>query len=120
MDASSHRPNNRPVYLGKPGNPAMAILPKLELRDDTPRARQIDFDTNENIVGEPRKHGVTRPVPITSAPVWRRQITDPNYIDGNMAIARFDGGDWPSATSTIAEMLREVLSRLVRRIDMGQ
>jgi serine/threonine protein kinase len=108
------------AYLGKPGNPAMAILPKLELRDDTPRPRQIDFDTNEYILGEPRKHGVTRPVPITSAPVWQRQIRDPNYIDGNMAIARFDSADWPSATSTIAEMLREVLSRLVRSIDMGQ
>jgi serine/threonine protein kinase len=109
-----------PAYLGKPGNPAMAILPVFDFRDDTPRQINIDFDNTGYILGEPRKHGVPRPIPITSAPAWHRQMTDQTYIDGNMAITRFDAADWPAATSTITEMLREVLSRVVRGMGSGQ
>ena len=106
-------------YLGKPGNPAMAILPVFELRNDTPRptgSRHIEFDTTEFIFGEARRHGISRPIPITSAPAWHRQMGGSNYSDGNVAIARFDAADWPAATSTVTEMLREVLSRVVRSI----
>ena len=109
-----------PAYLGKPGNPAMAILPMFERRDDTPRQRQIDVENKEYILGEPRKHGVPRPIPITSAPIRHHPITNENYVDGTAAIARFDAADWPAATSTIIEMLREVLSRVVRYVDTGQ
>jgi serine/threonine protein kinase len=105
-------------YLGKPGNPAMAIVPMFELRDDAPR--RIDMNPLEMgyILGEPRKHGAPRPMPIMSAPNWHHQITNRNYIDGTVAIARFDAADWPAATSTIMEMLREVLSKLVRYMDL--
>jgi len=109
-----------PAYLGKPGNPAMAILPMFESRDDTPRRIEIETSDNGYILGEPRKHGVPRVVPITSAPMWHHQISNQHYVDGTMAITRFDAADWPAATSTIIEMLREVLSRVVRYIDTGQ
>jgi hypothetical protein len=116
---------NNPAYRGKPGNPAMAILPMFEMRADTPGPiRQIKIDPyggKEFILGEARTHGVSRPIPITSAPLLHVQMTSSNYIDdGNVAITRFDADDWPRATATITEMLREVLSRVVRRIDMGQ
>jgi hypothetical protein len=105
-----------PAYLGKPGNPAMAILPMFEWRDDTPRS--IEFEADEGyILGEPRKHGAPQPIPITSAPVWHRQMTNRDYIDGTMAITRFDAADWPAATSTITEMLREVFSRVVQYME---
>jgi hypothetical protein len=61
-----------------------------------------------------------RPIPIPSASAFHRQMTNPDYVDGNMAITRFDAADWPAATSTITEMLREALSRVVRYMDMGQ
>jgi serine/threonine protein kinase len=109
-----------PAFLGKPGNPAMAILPIFERRDDTPRSIEIETSDKGYILGEARKHGVPRPIPITSAPVWHRQMTNQEYVDGTMAITRFDGADWPTATSTITEMLREVLGKVVRYIDMGQ
>jgi serine/threonine protein kinase len=109
-----------PAYLGRPGNPAMAILPMFEWRDDTPRKIQLDIETSEYILGEPRKHGVPREIPITSALVGHRQITNEHYVDGTVAITRFDAADWPAATSTIIEMLREVLSRTVRYMDTSQ
>jgi hypothetical protein len=98
----------------------MAILPMFEWRDDTPRPRQIDIENKGYILGEPRKHGVPRPIPITSATIWHHPITNENYVDGTAAIARFDASDWPAAASTIIEMLREVLSRVVRYVDMGR
>jgi serine/threonine protein kinase len=106
-----------PAYLGKPGNPAMAILPMFERRDNAPRSIEIETSDKGYSLGEPRKHGVPRPIPITSAPVSHRQMTNRDYVDGNMAITRFDAADWPAATSTITEMLREVLSRVVRDMD---
>jgi serine/threonine protein kinase len=108
------------AYLGRPGNPAMAILPMFELRDDAPRRIDIEASDNGYFLGEPRKHGVPRAVPITSAPIWHRQMTNQHYVDGTVAITRFDAADWPAATSTIIEMLREVLSRVVRYMDAGQ
>jgi serine/threonine protein kinase len=108
-----------PTYLGKPGNPAMAILPTFEARDDTPRSIELVSEKGY-ILGEPRKHGIARPIPITTARPWYRQMTNRDYVDGTAAITRFDAADWPAATSTITEMLREVLSRVVRHIDTGQ
>ncbi len=105
-------------YLGKPGNPAMAILPMFEFRWDAPNS--IDTSDKGYILGEARKDGVPRPIPLTSAPVWHRQMMNENYSDGTMAITRFDAADWPAARSTIAEMLKEVLSRMLRSIDTGQ
>jgi hypothetical protein len=98
----------------------MAILPMFELRDDAPRRIDIEASDNGYFLGEPRKHGVPRAVPITSAPIWHRQMTNQHYVDGTVAITRFDAADWPAATSTIIEMLREVLSRVVRYMDAGQ
>jgi hypothetical protein len=106
-----------PAYLGRPGNPAMAILPLFEERDDTTTSIEIETGDKGHILGEPRKHGVPRPAPITSAPIFHRQMTNRDYVDGTMAIARFDAADWPAATTTITDMLREVLSRMVRHID---
>jgi serine/threonine protein kinase len=106
-----------PAYLGKPGNPGMAILPMFECRDDETRRIEINTSDKGHIFGEPRKHGVPRSIPTTSAPIWQRKMTSQDYIDGNMAITRFDAADWPAPTSTITEMLREVLSRVVRYVD---
>jgi hypothetical protein len=50
------------------------------------------------------KHGV-RDIPISSAKPWHSQMTDPHYIEGPMAVTRFDAKDWPAARSTITEML---------------
>jgi len=107
-----------PNFLGKPGNPAMAILPIFESRMDGPNT--LPVGDKGYILGEPRKHGVPRPVPLTSAQPWYRSMTSQHYVDGRIAITRFDATDWPAATSTVTEMLREVLSRVVRYIDMGQ
>jgi serine/threonine protein kinase len=107
-----------PAFLGRPGNPAMAILPMFESRDDTPR--RLEIEDKGYILGEPRKHGVTRAVPITSAPMWHHQISNQHYVDGTVAITRFNAADWPAARSTIIEMLREVLSRVVRYMDTGR
>jgi serine/threonine protein kinase len=108
------------AYLGKPGNPAMAILPTFELRDDTPRSLPVEVSEKAYILGEPRRHGVPRTIPITSNLAWYRPVATENYIDGAMAITRFDAADWPAATSTIAEMLREVLGKVVEHMNTGQ
>ena len=47
---------------------------------------------------------------------YYRQFISPGYSDGNMAIARFNAIDWPAAQETIQEMIREVLSRMIRHI----
>ena len=111
-----------PAYFGRPGNPAMAILPMFEVQNDGPRQpgqRQIELEP-DYILGECRKYGVPPPIPLTSARPWYREMTNRHYVDGTIAITRFDAADWPASTSTIAEMLREVLHRVVRRIDIGQ
>jgi len=107
-----------PAYLGGPGNPAMAILPMFEFRDDTPR--RIEIENKGYILGEPRKHGLPRAVPITSAPMWHRQISNQHYVDGTVAVTRFNASDWPVARGVIIEMLREVLSKVVRFMETGQ
>jgi serine/threonine protein kinase len=109
-----------PAYLGRPGNPAMAVLPMFEVRDDTPRRIEVESSDKGYILGEPRKHGVPRAVPITSAPIWHHQIANRHYIDGTVAITRFDAANWPAARSTIIEMLREVLSSVVRYMDTSK
>jgi hypothetical protein len=47
-------------------------------------------------------------------------MTNPQYIEGSMAITRFDAADWPAARSTITEMLKEVYNRMLRFIEQGQ
>ena len=47
-------------------------------------------------------------------------MTNAQYIEGSMAITRFDAKDWPAARSTITEMLKEVYNRMLRFIDLGQ
>jgi hypothetical protein len=59
-------------------------------------------------------------VPLTSAKPWYRPMTTPLYIDGLMAITRFDATDWPSARSTITEMLKNIYNRMVRFIEQGE
>jgi serine/threonine protein kinase len=110
-------PFEHPHYLGKPGNPMLAVLPVFESRWDAPNAPEIM--EGGYFFGEARKHGV-RDVPISSANPWHRQMTNPQYIEGSMAITRFDAKDWPAARSTITEMLREVYNRMLRFIEQGQ
>jgi hypothetical protein len=72
-----------PAYLGKPGNPSMAILPTFEIRDDTPRQIDFDFYGTEYILGEPRKHGVPRPIPTTNPPRLESPNDEPGLRRGN-------------------------------------
>jgi hypothetical protein len=108
-------PFEHPHYLGKPGNPMLAVLPVFESR--SPNAPEIT--EGGYFFGEARKHGV-RDVPISSAKPWHKQMTNPQYIEGSMAITRFDATDWPAARSTITEMLKEVYNRMLRFIEQGQ
>jgi hypothetical protein len=110
-------PFEHPHYLGQPGNPALAVLPIFENRWDAPGKQ----DTSEGgyFFGEARKHGA-RVIPISSAKPWHRQMTSPHYIEGSCAITRFDANDWPTARSTITEMLKEVYNRMLRFIEHGQ
>jgi serine/threonine protein kinase len=110
-------PFEHPHYLGKPGNPMLAVLPVFESRWDAPNAPEIT--EGGYFFGEARKHGV-RDVPISSAKPWHRQMTNPQYIEGPMAITRFDAKDWPAARSSITEMLKEVYNRMLRFIEQGQ
>ncbi len=110
-------PFEHPHYLGMPGNPMLAVLPVFELRWDGPNAPEIT--EGGYIFGETRKHGVLH-VPISSAKPWHRQMTNPQYIEGSMAITRFDANDWPAARSTITDMLKEVYNRMVRFIEQAQ
>jgi tRNA A-37 threonylcarbamoyl transferase component Bud32 len=110
-------PFEHPHYLGKPGNPTLAVLPVFENRWDAPSVQ----DTSEGgyFLGEAREHGV-RNIPISAAKPWYREMTNPNYIEGSMAITRFEANDWPAARSTITEMLKEVYNRVLRFIELGQ
>jgi hypothetical protein len=110
-------PFEHPHYLGKPGNPMLAIPPVFESRWDAPNAP--DITEGGYFRGEPRRHGV-RNVPITSAKPYHRQMTNPQYIDGSTAITRFDAADWPAARSTITEMLKEVYNRMLRFVESGE
>jgi len=110
-------PFEHPHYLGKPGNPMLAVLPVFESRWDAPNAPEIT--EGGYFFGEARKHGV-RNVPITSARPCHRQMTNPQYIEGSMAITRFDAADWPAARSTITEMLKEVYNRMLRFMERGE
>jgi hypothetical protein len=44
-------------------------------------------------------------------------MTNPQWLEGSMAIARFY---WPAARSTITEMSREVLGRMIGYIEHGE
>jgi hypothetical protein len=109
-------PFEHPLYLGDPGNPMLAVLPVFESRWDAPNAPEIT--ERGYFFGEARKHGV-RDVPISSAKSWHEQMTSPQYIEGSMAITRFDAKDSPAARSTITEMLKEVYNRTLRSIEQG-
>jgi hypothetical protein len=104
-------------YLGKPGDPMLAVLPIFESPWDAPNAPEIT--EGGYFFGEARKHGV-RDVPISSAKPWHKQMTSLQYIDGSMAITRFDAKDWPAARNTITEMLKEVYNRMLRFIEQSQ
>jgi serine/threonine protein kinase len=110
-------PFEHPHYLGQPGNPVLAILPVFESRWDAPNTP--DIAEGGYFFGEARKHGV-RDVPITSAKPYHRQMTNPQYIEGSMAITRFNATDWPTTRSTITEMLKEVYNRMLRFIERGE
>jgi hypothetical protein len=101
------------AYFGLPGNPMMAVLPFY-----TEAAEHQQHANNEAgyPFGTPRRHGVLDPIPIMGNMPYYRQFISPGYGDGNMAIARFNANDWPGAQETIQEMIREVLSRMMRHI----
>jgi len=110
-------PNEHPHFLGEPGNPTLAVLPVFQSRWDAPNAPEIA--EGGYFFGDARKHGV-RNVPITSARPYHRQMTNPQYIEGSMAITRFNAADWPAARSTITEMLKEIYNRMLRFIERGE
>lgn len=95
----------------------LAVLPVFESRWDAPNAPEIT--EGGYFFGEARKHGV-RNVPITSARPYHRQMTNPQYIEGSMAITWFDAADWPAARSTITEVLEEVYNRMLRFVERGE
>jgi serine/threonine protein kinase len=110
-------PFEHPHYLGEPGNPMLAVLPVFESRWDAPNASEIT--EGGYFFGEARKRGVQN-IPITSARPYHRPMTSPEYIEGSMAITRFNAGDWPAARSTITEMLKEVFNRMLRFVETGE
>jgi hypothetical protein len=62
---------------------------------------------------KPTKYGVPDPIPFIGEGAHTRQRIDHKYLDGNMAIARFNAADRPAAQHDIAEMIRDVLSRVM-------
>ncbi len=104
-------------YLGKPGNPMMAVLPMFAQSSEhmPPNANsEAGF-----FFGESTKYGVPDPIPISTALTYHRQMIDRSYHDGNMAIARFDAADWPAAQENIHKMMGETLSRMMDYINQG-
>jgi hypothetical protein len=109
-------PFEHPHYLGKPGNPTLAVLPVFEARWDAPSTPEMT--EGGYFLGEARKHGV-RNIPISSARPLYREMTNPHYIEGSMAITRFEANDWPAARSAITEMLKEVYNRMLQFIEQA-
>lgn len=114
FEISHTLPFEHPSYLGKPGNPTLAVLPVFESRWDAPNSPEVT--EGGYFLGEARKHGA-RDVPITSARPWYREMTNPHYIEGSIAITRFDASDWPAARSTTKDMLKEVYNRMLRYVE---
>ena len=113
-EAQHTLPANHTNYLGVPGNPRMAVLPFYsEFFEHQPHL------TNEAgyIFGEATKFGVPAPIPITSAAPYYPDLISHSYEDGSMAIARFNTADWPAAQTDIVKTVREVLSRVMQRIE---
>jgi len=108
---------NDPHYLGQPGNPMLALVPTFESRWDEPGKSEVS--AAGFFWGESRRYG-SHDIPLTSAKPYYRQMVGPHWIEGSMAIARFHAADWPAATSTIREMLRDVLGRLISYMEQGE
>ena len=109
---------NHPHYLGRPGNPALAVVPMFESRWDEPGKSDTSdggFFFGEFSQARLSRHSDNDRKAILSAndkPAMDREIS--------MAIARFYAADWPAARSTITEMLREVLGRMIGDIERGE
>jgi hypothetical protein len=104
-------------YLGRPGNPMMAVVPMFAQSSE-------HMPPNANteagyFFGKPTKYGVADPIPISTALTYHRQMIDRSYHDGMMAIARFDVSDWPAAQHNIQQMMSEVLSRMMDYVNQG-
>jgi hypothetical protein len=104
------------AYFGTPGNPMMAVLPFYsEAKEHQPH---LNSEAGYPY-GKPRKYGVPDPIPIMSNVPYYRQFVSPGFSDGNTAIARFNARDWPAAQDIILEMVREVLSRMMRQLSQS-
>lgn len=66
--------------------------------------------------GKPTKYGVPDPVPSIGSQYYG-QMVSPNYIDGRMAIARFNVADWPKVQHDIVELIKLALSQLMGYIN---
>jgi serine/threonine protein kinase len=100
-------------YLGVPGNPRIAVLPFFhEYSEHSPH---MNSDAGY-ILGKPAKVGVPDPIPISSAPLHYPRLVSHSYVDGNMAIVRFNASDWPAAQEQILNMTRDVVSRMMEYI----
>jgi hypothetical protein len=104
-------------YLGKPGNPMMAVVPMFgQSSGNTPPNA---YSEAGYFFGKPTKFGVPDPIPMTTARTYNRQMIDRGYHDGMMAIARFVALDWPAAQDDVQQMMSEVLSRMMDYINQG-
>jgi serine/threonine protein kinase len=97
-------------YLGVPGNPMMAVLPMFAQSSE--HSPHLNSEAGY-FLGEPTKYGVPNRIPLTSAPPHYRQMIDNRYLDGNMAIARFNAADWPAAQHDVLKMMTDSLSRMM-------
>jgi hypothetical protein len=109
-EVATHAASNHSDYLGTPGNPRMAVLPFFR---EFYEGYRLDLGEAGYIFGKSSKFGVPDPIPIFSTPPSYPHFISQDYQDGSMAIVRFNAADWPAAQEDIANMTRDVLSRMM-------
>jgi serine/threonine protein kinase len=73
-------------YLGKPGNPMMAVVPMFaQFKEASP---PTSMDDGGYYFGRPTKYGVPDPIPIMSNMPYHRQMFSQSYVDGNICQSR--------------------------------
>jgi serine/threonine protein kinase len=112
-EVATQAASNHSNYLGAPGNPRMAVLPFFR---EFYEGYRLDLGEAGYIFGKSSKFGVPDPIPIFSTPPSYPRFISQDYQDGSMAIVRFNAADWPAAQEDIANMTRDVLSRMMAYI----
>jgi hypothetical protein len=135
-EVNKNLPATDPSYLGIPGNPQMAVLPMYneyceaamvpvstltDLGFGPPSATTLELSPHINketgyFLGKPTKYAAPDPIPLNSVPPYYPQLVNQSYVDGNMAIARFNATDWPAAADNVSKMISEVLIRMMNHI----